>query len=96
MDLPLLHLRTPRQAERAFAEDVADGLLVEANMAADYAARFLRCIKNAGLPLDKREALRDLILDGLGDVQGIINAQLDNQGVEFDRHQIDLSDVEKA
>lgn len=84
-----------RMAQR-FAEDVADGLLSEANLAADHAGRLIATLRGAGCGTLSLGALKDALADCFADCQATINNTLDAESVEPDgRHLIDLSEIEK-
>lgn len=85
-----------RRMAKSFAIDAADGLLTEANLAADYAARLIATLRNAGAGNLSIGALKDALTDAFGDCQGAINRALDGEGLAEDRHQIDLSEVDGA
>lgn len=89
--------RSARQRlAKNFAEDAADGLLTEASLAADYAARLVAILRGAGCGAISTGALKKALTDCFGDCQGAINRALDGEGLEIDRHQLDLTEVEGA
>lgn len=93
MDTPLLYLPAGKRREQAYATDVADGLKVYANEAADYAARMIRSLRAAGLKESEIDRLKDQLTDTFSSVQGGIDRVLDDEGLSSDGHQIDLTEV---
>ncbi len=95
--MPDLYISPSRAAKKRtaqrFALEAANGLLTEGNLAADYAARMLRCLRNAGAKDQDLALLRDALSDTFGSVQGAIDRVLDDEGLAEDWHQIDLSEV---
>lgn len=85
-----------KRMARRFALDAADGLRTEANVAERHATYLIAALRSAGAGALSIGAVKDAITDAFGDIQGAINRTLDNEGLEAEDHQIDLSEIEAA
>ena len=93
----LMNRGNSRRMAQKFAESVADGLVIEAGAAADYAVQLISTLRGAGAGSISIGAVKDALADAFSDCQGCINRTLDNENVEPDaRHKLDLSEVEGA
>ena len=92
----LMNRANSRRMAQRFAEDAALGLLNESRHAVTQAALLIAILRGCGASAISVGAVKDALLDALSDAQGTIDRELDNEGLDAGRHQLNLTELEAA